>query len=77
MEQRSGMGFVASGEVSYSVFLAVKERQYFLKQDVKRERHIKASFRYRRGGNGNLGTLAKHWKHVAVTCKSPYVIEGQ
>ena len=45
---------------------------------MKRERHIKANSRYRddtfliaRGGNGNLVTLAKHWKHVAVTCKSP------
>ena len=24
----------------------------------------------------DLGTLAKHWKHVAVACKSPYLIEG-
>ena len=28
------------------------------------------------GGNGNLGTLAKHWKHAAVTYKSPYLVEG-
>ena len=54
------------------------ERQYILKQKVKRERHIKAYFRYRddifliaSGGNGNLGTVAKHWEHVAVTYKSP------
>ena len=83
VEQGSGIGFVASGEISDSVFLAVMERQYILKQEVRQERHIKAYFRYRddifliaRGGNGNLGTLAKHWKHVAISYKSPYLIEG-
>ena len=40
-EQGSGIGFVASGEISDSVFLAVMERQLILKQDVKRERQIK------------------------------------
>ena len=56
--------------------------QCILKQEVKRERHTKAYSRYRddiifivRGGNGNLVTLAKHLKHVAVTCKSPHLIE--
>ena len=83
VEQGSGIGSVASGEISDSVFLAVIGRQYSLNQEVKREKHIKAYFRYRddifliaRGGKGNLGTLAKHCKHVAVTCKSPYLIEG-
>ena len=64
-------------------FLAVMERQYILKQEVERERHIKAYFRHRddifliaSDGNGNLGTVAKHWKHVAVTSKSPSLIEG-
>ena len=70
LEQGSDIGFVASGEISDSVFLAVMERQHILKQEVKRDRHIKTFFRYRddifliaRGGNGKLGTLAKHWKH--------------
>ena len=64
-------------------FLAVMERQYILKQEVRQERHIKAYFRYRddifliaRGGNGNLGTLAKPGKHVAISYKSPHLIEG-
>ena len=64
-------------------FLAVMERQYILMQEVRQERHIKAYFRYRddifliaRGGNGNLGTLAKHWKHGAISHMSPYLIEG-
>ena len=55
----------------------------FLQQEVRRERRIKAYFRYRddifliaRGGNGNLGTLAKRWTHVAIAYKSPYLIEG-
>ena len=59
------------------------EIQYILKQEVRRERYIKAYFRYTddifliaRGGDGNLGTLAKHWKHVAVAFNSPYLIEG-
>ena len=59
------------------------ERQYILEQGVKRERHNKAYSRFRddifliaTGGNGNLGTLAKHWKHVEVTYNSPYLIEG-
>ena len=83
VEQGSGIGFVASGEVSDSFFLAVMERQYILKQEVRQKRHIKAYFRYRddifliaSGGNGNLGTLAKHWKHVAISYKSPYLIGG-
>ena len=69
--------------MSDSVFLAMMERQYILKQEVRREWHIKAYFRYRddifliaRGGNGKLGTLAKHQKHVAVSYRSPYLIEG-
>ena len=76
----SGIGFVPSGETSDSLFLAVMERQCVLKQDMKREKHIKA-FRYKddifliaRGGNGCLGTLAKHWKRVAVTYKVPFLI---
>ena len=84
VEQGSGIGFVASGEISDQVFFwAVMERPYILKQEVRRERHIKAYFRYRddifliaSGGNGNLGTLAKHWKHIAVVYKSPHLIEG-
>ena len=59
------------------------ERQKILKQEVRRERHIEAHFRYRddifliaRGGNDNLGTPAKHWKHVAISHKSPCLIEG-
>ena len=40
-EQGSDIGFVASGEISDSVFLAVTERQLILKQEVKRERQIK------------------------------------
>ena len=59
------------------------ERQKILNQEVRRERRIKAYFRYRddifliaRSGDGDLGTLAKHWKHVAVACKSPYLIAG-
>ena len=83
VEQGSGIGSVASREISDSVFLAVMERQYVLNQKVKRERHIEAYFRYSddifliaRGGNGDLGTLAKHWKHVAVTDKSLCLIEG-
>ena len=39
--QGSGIGFVASGEISDSVFLAVMERQLILKQEVKRESQIK------------------------------------
>ena len=77
MEQVSGIGQVASAAIGDSVFLAAMERQYILKQEVKREKNIKAYFRYRddifliaRGGI--LGTLSKHWKHVAVTHKSPY-----
>ena len=42
VKQSSGIGFVASGETSDSVFLAVMERQFFLKQEVKGERKIKA-----------------------------------
>ena len=42
VKQGSGIGFVASGETSDSVFLAVMERQFFLKQEVKGERKIKA-----------------------------------
>ena len=84
MEKGSGIGFVASGEISDSVFSGSDgERQFFMRHEVKRERHIKAYFRYSddifliaRGGNGKLGTFAKHWKHVAVTYKSPYLIEG-
>ena len=29
-----------------------------------------------RVGNGNLGTLVKHWKHVAVAYESPYLTGG-
>ena len=38
VEDGSGIGFVASGEISDSVFLAVMERQYILKQEVRQER---------------------------------------
>ena len=40
-EQGSDIGFVASGEISDSVFLADTERHLILKQEVKRERQIK------------------------------------
>ena len=42
VEQGSGIGFVASGEIGDSVFLAVMERQYILEQEVRPERRIKA-----------------------------------
>ena len=54
-----------------------------LKQEVRQEIRIKAYFRHRddifliaKGGNGNFGMLAKHWKHVAISRKFPYLIEG-
>ena len=47
VEQRSSIGFVASGEIRDSVSLAVMERQYILMQEVRQEKHIKAHFRYR------------------------------
>ena len=61
----------------------MERERVFLKQEVRRERHIKAYFRYRddifliaRGDNGNLSTLAKRWTHVAIAYKSPCLIEG-
>ena len=83
VEHGSGVGFVASGEISDSVFLAVMERAYILKQEVMQARRIKAYSRYRddifftaEGGNGNLGTLSGHLKCVANQNESPYLIEG-
>ena len=59
------------------------ERQYILKQELAQGWNIKAYFRYRddiflitRGGNCNLGTLAKNLKHVAISRMSPNLIEG-
>ena len=59
------------------------ERAYILNQEVMQERRIKASFRYRDDifivaecGNGNVGTLSRHWKFVANQNRSPYLIEG-
>ena len=47
------------------------------------ERRINAYFRCRddnftiaEGGNGNVGTLLRHWKFVANQNRSPYLIEG-
>ena len=47
------------------------------------ERRINAYFRCRddnftiaEGGNGNVGTLSRHWKFVANQNRSPYLIEG-
>ena len=81
-ESRLGHWICCKCEISDSVFVTVMERLYILKQQVKRERHIKVDFRHRddiflivRSGNGNLDTLAKHWKHVAVLYESPYLIE--
>ena len=72
VKQGSGIGFVASGEISDSVFSALMERAYILKQELMQERRIKAYFRYRddifmiaEGGNGNFGTLSRHWMFVA------------
>ena len=48
VEEGSGIGFVASGEISDSVFLAVMERQYILKQEVRQERDIKSLFQIQR-----------------------------
>ena len=54
------------------------------KSDFKRSRKIvqelcsKAYFRYcdDTGGNGNLGTLTRHWKFVANQKESPHFVEG-
>ena len=47
------------------------------------ERRIKVNVRYRdgtfliaEGGNGNFGTLSRHWKFVANWNKSPYLLDG-
>ena len=79
-EQGSGIGFVARGQISDSVFSAVMEKAYILKQDVIGERCIKSYFRCRddifmiaEGGNGNLGTPPRHWKFVANQNKSSYL----
>ena len=54
-----------------------------LRQEVTQERRMKTDFGYRddiftiaEGGNGNFGTLSRHWKFVANQSKSPFLIEG-
>ena len=54
-----------------------------LEQEVTQDRRIKGHFGYRddiftiaEGGNGNFGSLSRHWKFVAKQSKSPYLIEG-
>ena len=83
VEHGCGIGFVASVEISASVYLAVVETAYILKQEVMQARRTTAYSRYRddtfitaKGGNGNLGTLSGHWKCVANQNKSPYLLEG-
>ena len=48
VEQVSVIGFVASAAIGDSVFLAALERQYILKQEVKREKKHQSLFQIQR-----------------------------